>query len=198
MILNRKEEVVFLVLCISTRPQIAMGKAIKGKEEKLLRLFSSLKNLFFIITISIWCTFLFVYIREGRLVNIEGISMCPTYEDKQYVLQEEYPNEIYRYDVIKFLAPGDDENNLYIKRVYGLPGEKIQIKENNIYVNGKVLNDPYFNGEIKNYGYANEEITLGENEYFVLGDNRNESIDSRDFICGKIPRALICSKIITK
>jgi signal peptidase I len=124
--------------------------------------------------------------------------MNPTYEDGQYVLQEVCPNEINRYDVIKFFAPGDETNNLYIKRVYGLPGETIQIKENNIYINGIILEDPYFNGEMQHYGYANEEIVLDKDEYFVLGDNRNESIDSRDFICGKVPRALICSKIITK
>lgn len=189
---------VFLVLCISTRPQIAMGKAIKGKEEMLLRLFSSLKNLFFIITICIWCTFLFVYIKEGRLVLIDGNSMNPTYQDNQLVIQEIYPDEINRYDVIKFFAPGDKENNQYIKRVYGLPGETIQIKDNTIYINGNPLEDPYFSGTMNYYGYANEEIVLGEDEYFVLGDNRNDSVDSRDFICGNIPRALICSKIITK
>lgn len=70
-----------------------------------------------------------------------------------------------------------DENDNLIKRVIGLPGETVEIKNNNIYIDGKVLKDKY------GYGITNdmEEITLDDDEYFVLGDNRTVSLDSRVF-----------------
>lgn len=81
-------------------------------------------------------------------------------------------------------ASGDQEEDseLYVKRVFGLPGEKIQIIGNDIYVNDKKIDDPYAKNVMKDgdAGVASEPITLGEDEYFVLGDNREVSLDSRE------------------
>ena len=93
-----------------------------------------------------------------------------------------------RGDIAIFRFP-DDESIYYVKRIIGLPGETIQIDdEGNIYIDGEVLQEHYGLERIKNPGSAREPITLGEDEYFVLGDNRNNSEDSRFTQVGVIHR----------
>ena len=95
-----------------------------------------------------------------------------------------------RFDIIVFPFQYK-ENTFYIKRIIGLPGETVQIDEKgNIYINGEILTESYGREVIKpeNVGIAAEPITLGEDEYFVLGDNRNNSIDSRTEIVGNVHR----------
>ena len=98
-----------------------------------------------------------------------------------------------RYDVIVFKS--DDKNgNYYVKRVIGLPGEKVQIKNGRIYVNGKKTKS-YSNQKILSAGLASEEITLKSKQYFVVGDNYNNSEDSRSASVGNIKRANIIGKV---
>ncbi len=80
-------------------------------------------------------------------------------------------SKIERYDIVVV----DTKSDELIKRVYGLPGEKISIENNSIYINDKKIEDVYAYGETSNY----ESITLGSDEYFILGDNRVVSLDSR-------------------
>ena len=69
---------------------------------------------------------------------------------------------------------------MYIKRIIGLPGDRVKINDGHVYINGSLLNDdPLINDKMTYAGIAENEITLGEDEYFVLGDNRNNSYDSR-------------------
>lgn len=85
-----------------------------------------------------------------------------------------------RYDIIVFYPEGRSVNKSYVKRVYGLPGETVQIRDNQIYINGKTIEDNYAKNETDDAGIAEEPITLADDEYFVLGDNRMVSSDSRD------------------
>ena len=84
--------------------------------------------------------------------------------------------------------------NYYVKRVIGLPGEKVQIKNGRIYVNGKKTK-AFSNQKILSAGLAADEITLKSKQYFVVGDNYNNSEDSRSASVGNIKRANIIGKV---
>ncbi|MCH5252123.1 MAG: signal peptidase I [Lachnospiraceae bacterium] len=84
-----------------------------------------------------------------------------------------------RYDIIVFYPKGKEVDEYFVKRIYGLPGETIQITDNTIYVNGKVIDDPYAKDAMSDGGLAEEPYQLKDDEYFVLGDHRSVSLDSR-------------------
>ena len=115
-------------------------------------------------------------------VKVNGNSMYPTLEGSEIMLLNKLTN-IDRFDIVVLQLEGEDSN--LIKRVIGLPGETVEISENQIYIDGELLDDPY------GYGitYNIDPVTLGDDEYFILGDNRIISLDSRSF--GKIHRSEI-------
>ena len=99
-----------------------------------------------------------------------------------------------RYDIIVF-GYRLREGRYYTKRVIGLPGETVQIRDGQVYIDGRRLEDDIGTGPILEAKRAETEITLGDDEYFVLGDNRNFSSDSRDPDVGNISRDAIIGKI---
>ena len=118
----------------------------------------------------------------GQKTLVDGASMSPTLEDGDVLIVEKVSyrfRQPERYDVVVFRYLYK-ENSYYIKRIIGLPGETVQIKDGKIYINGSLLEEEFGSALIKNPGRANQPITFGSDEYFVLGDNRNVSSDSRD------------------
>lgn len=115
--------------------------------------------------------------------QVDGDSMKNTLHNEESLLVEKVTyrfKDPERFDIITFYPKGREHTEYYIKRVIGLPGETIQITGDTIYINGEVLKENYGKEPMETGGIAEEPITLGADEFFVLGDNRNESVDSRD------------------
>ena len=127
----------------------------------------------------------------GQRTQVQGSSMEPklSSEDNLIVDKISYRfHEPERFDIIVFPFRYE-ENVFYIKRIIGLPGETVRIdEEGNILIDDEVLAEGYGKEVIQNPGRAYEEITLDDDEYFVMGDNRNNSTDSRDPSVGNITR----------
>ncbi len=103
-------------------------------------------------------------------IKVNGNSMYKTLDGSEFMVLNKL-SKIERFDIVVV----DSHSDELIKRIYGLPGEKISIENNTIYINDKKLEDNYANGETSDY----ESITLADDEYFILGDNRTVSLDSR-------------------
>ena len=147
------------------------------------------------IFIVLLLAFVLVYC-AGMRVSVVGNSMESTLNDGSVVLVNRFVYNIKEPkagDVIVFLPNGNEKSHYYIKRVIGVPGDKVQIKNGLLYVNGE-LYDVEDTETIKNAGLAEDEITVGEDEYFVLGDNRNSSEDSRYANIGNVKREYIVGK----
>ena len=100
-----------------------------------------------------------------------------------------------RGDVVAFKLSDDEMASIHVKRVIGLPGETIQIVEGKILIDGEVYEEPMEFPVMENPGIAEDIVKLGSNEYFVLGDNRNSSEDSRFLDVGVIEKKEIIGKI---
>lgn len=131
-----------------------------------------------------------------QLVEVVGASMDPTLSEGNYSLlnKRAYMNTApERFDVIAFeLIEGSDY--YYIKRVIGLPGESVRVEHGSIFINDTYLLDVVPTG-VSDALAAKVDIVLGDGEYFVLGDNRDESLDSRDKNFGNVKVELILGKI---
>ncbi|MEG1459112.1 MAG: signal peptidase I [Acetivibrio sp.] len=126
-----------------------------------------------------------------------GDSMSTTLEDGNKIIVNKMAyrfTEPKRFDIIVFKQAGKEHGYYTIKRILGLPGETIQIKEGSIYVNGSCIKEKSNVELCVNGGMAEEKILLDENEYFVLGDNRNNSEDSRFANIGNIIKEDIIGK----
>lgn len=119
---------------------------------------------------------------------IEGTAMRPTLEDGDRWFVTMNPGEIRRGDIIEFRYP-KDETKRYMKRVVGLPGETIEIRGGVVYIDGAALAEDYVPAETNKTGSSFPEKLIPENHYYVLGDNRDNSSDSRYW--GTVDRSLI-------
>ncbi|HIX69043.1 MAG TPA: signal peptidase I [Candidatus Anaerostipes excrementavium] len=132
--------------------------------------------------------------------TIQGDSMMPTYESgekhlvNRLICQIKGPS---RYDVVVFRTDDEKNDSYYVKRVIGLPGETIQIKKGKVYIDGKKAKS-FSDEDILSAGLAADEITLKSDEYFVLGDNSNNSEDSRSSSIGNVKRSNVIGKISIK
>ena len=133
----------------------------------------------------------------GQRTSVSGSSMEPTLSNNDQLILDKISyrfSEPQRFDIIVFPFQYA-EKTFYVKRIIGLPGETVQIDlQGTIYINGQILNEDYGKETINFAGLAVEPITLGDDEYFVMGDNRNNSSDSRDPSVGNIRRSNIIGK----
>lgn len=142
-----------------------------------------------------WLVITFV----GQRTEVSGESMEPTLSNGDNLIVDKFTyhfQEPKRFDIIVFPFQYA-EDTFYIKRIIGLPGETVQIDaRGTIYIDGEILEESYGREIIsqETIGIAAEPITLGDDEYFVMGDNRNNSTDSRMEIVGNIKRKNIIGK----
>ena len=148
--------------------------------------------------IAIVCLFAFVFVWYfGQRVAVVGDSMNPILNNGDIALVNRIVYDATapkRGDIIVFKPKGNENSHYYIKRISGLPGEKVQILEGEIYIDGEKLEEDYGVSEITDPGIAAEEIELEGNEFFVLGDDRENSEDSRMADVGNVKRSYIYGK----
>ena len=158
----------------------------ESKEKSILReLGSWLLYLLFVLAFSY---VIITYV--GQRTRVDGESMETTLHNNDNLLVDKISyrfREPKRFEIIVFPYQYR-ENTFYIKRIIGLPGETVQVMDGYVYIDGEQLDEHYGNELMENPGIAAEPLTLEEDEYFVLGDNRNHSSDSRDPSVGVIKR----------
>ena len=131
---------------------------------------------------AVWLVITFV----GQRTEVEGASMENTLHNGDNLIVDKLSYRFHdpdRFDIIVF--PQED-GRYFIKRIIGLPGETVQILDGSVYINGEKLEEHYGNEVMEEAGIAAEPVTLGVDEYFVLGDNRNNSKDSRSVDVGVV------------
>lgn len=160
--------------------------------EQLIGIFSYVFLGVLMCFIAFTCVYLF-----GIRTSIIGASMEPTLYNGEEILIDRFQyffSEPDRDDVIVFLPNGNTNSHYYVKRVLGIPGDTVLIKDGMIYVNGKIYDRNGLFERAADGGTAKNGLTLGENEFFVLGDNLNDSEDSRSGNIGVVRKEYILGK----
>lgn len=164
------------------------SKIEEMEEKEISPLREALGMVLYIITILALTFFVITFI--GQRTYVSGSSMENTLSDGDNLIVDKITyrfKEPERFDIIVFPFQYE-EDTYYIKRIIGLPGETVQIEDGIIYIDGDVLTESYGREIMDSSGIAEKEIVLADNEYFVLGDNRNSSADSRNPSVGNIKR----------
>jgi len=169
-----------------------------GREKKKVNI-SLIKEIFiWIIEIIIVLAIAYVCVYFiGMRTTVLGQSMLPTLDAKEEVLVDRFIYKVTKpkvNDIIVFLPNGNEKSHYYIKRVIAVPGDKVVIQDGLVYVNGEVFDEKVDVDLITEPGIAGEEFTLAAEEYFVLGDNRNNSEDSRYANIGNVKKEYIIGK----
>lgn len=163
----------------------------KGKDHVIKEVLSWVKEISIILVI-VWLIITFV----AQNTKVSGHSMEPTLSDGDYLVINKM---IYNFakpakgDIIVFPHNGD-KNEIFIKRVIGLPGDTVELKRGYVYVNGIEMQENYITEKNQTIGNIEYPFTVSEGEYFVMGDNRNNSFDSRYVEVGTVPLKEIIGK----
>lgn len=166
-------------------------KAATTETERHMRLLRTwVRDLFFSISVSLFII-LFVY----QPVKVEGGSMEPGLQDQERIFINKLAyrlESIERGDIIVFRYPRDPRKS-FIKRVVGLPGDRVRVSDGHVYLNGRLTAEPYVPEEFLD-SRSYPEIKVPADTYFVLGDHRSMSNDSREF--GPVARSYIYGKAV--
>lgn len=153
----------------------------------------------FILYLLMICSLVFCVIHYiGQRTVVEGSSMEPALRDGDNLIVDKISYHFHdpkRFDVVVF-PDRETDGEYYIKRIIALPGENVRIDagDGGIYIDGEKLEESYGREVIKEAGLAAAELALGPEEYFVLGDNRNDSMDSRDSRIGMVKREALLGR----
>lgn len=175
----------------TTDQDVAVDKQISMKREIINTVLY-----FIILFVAVWAIVTFV----GQRTVVNGVSMYDTLNDGDNLWVDKFSyhfKDPQRFDIVVF--PMYDGEEYFIKRIIGLPGETVRIDhQGNIYINGEKLEESYGYETIEPemIGRAFDGVTLGDDEYFVMGDNRNESEDSRFDIVGNVKRKDLMGKAV--
>jgi signal peptidase I len=177
-----------------------------NKSEELSRKMkrSNRKGVIFDLIFYALLIFVCIYIIPNYVIQrtvVDGTSMENTLSngDQLYVEKLSYHfDALKRFDIIVFYPHGRENGDYYVKRIIGLPGETVQIIGSDIYIDGKILKENYGKDPIMDQGRAAEPIKLTEDEYFVLGDNRSVSKDSRSEDVGNVEKDNIGGRVILR
>lgn len=169
-----------------------------GKRKKKINMAVAKEVLSWIVEIAITLiiAFTFVYF-IGLRTSVVGQSMAETLSSGDEILVNRF---IYKVtdpkpnDIIVFLPNGNEKSHYYVKRVIAVPGDTVLIQNGAVYVNGEPFDEEASVTSIEEAGLASEEIVLSDDEYFVLGDNRNNSEDSRYANIGNVKKEYIIGK----
>jgi signal peptidase I len=163
---------------------------IETEENKMKHVLKEILSIS-IYLLLVFCAAYLIVTYVGQRTQVSGSSMETTLSDGDHLIVDKISyrfEDPERFDIIVFPYQYDTDT-YYIKRIIGMPGETVQIDDSgNIYVDGELLEEAYGREVIQNPGRANDPILLGDDEYFVMGDNRNNSSDSRDPSVGNIHR----------
>lgn len=146
----------------------------------------------------------FTFVSFVNITFVSGSSMYPTLQDRDVLLMEKGSimfNNLNRGDIISFRQPVEGNKTVfYIKRIIGVPGNTVEIKNGNVYVNERLIKEDYLPSGVTTLTPDGEtiRITLDKDEYFVLGDNRDNSLDSRFEEVGVVSKKQIVSKKVKK
>ena len=173
------------------------GLTFYQKKKKLdPRLLKDVMELLVGGAVAVFLAFVLVF-SIGMRTSVIGDSMEPSLHNGQEILMNRILYRISmpkRGDVIVFLPNGNQNTHFYVKRVVGLPGETGQIREGNVYIDGVLLAENELFDKIADPGIAQSELLLGSDEFFVLGDNRNSSEDSRSGNIGAVKKDSIIGR----
>ena len=142
--------------------------------------------------------FILIYLFVAQPHKVSGSSMVATFHDGDYIITQKISyklEEPKRGDIVVFKNPRDESQD-FIKRIIAIPGDNIMVKDTQVYLNGQLLNELYLAPETPTFGrnFLNDGMAVkaGDNQYFVFGDNREHSSDSREW--GPIPKEKIIGK----
>jgi signal peptidase I len=172
------------------------------QEDKQSKEKSNTKSLIYDLIFYALLIFVCVYLLPNYVIQrtiVDGSSMENTLHDREQLFVEKVSyrfDALDRFDIIVFYPYGRENEEYYVKRIIGLPGETVQIIGSEIYIDGELLEESYGKEPIRDAGRASEPITLAEDEYFVLGDNRNISKDSRTEVVGNVKKENIGGRAI--
>jgi signal peptidase I len=182
-----------------TRAEEEAGNS--GQERSLWR-----RSLGFLVTLFICFVLVFLITQFVLQHNtVIGSSMAPTLEDSDEVFVEKisrlFASGLKRGDIVTadaYQGSGEEDDIIIIKRVVGLPGEHITVREGYVWINGGKLDEPYLSEEVltSEHNMAFSDLILGPDEYYLLGDNRMSSRDSRDI--GPVARQEIEGRLILR